>query len=523
MATTLGDDDDDVGDDDARARARIEAMDSPEWTASTNAREVVRQTRVAIPVSVSALSVRARDLISVAFVGRASARDEFAGAALAVTINNVTGLSLVVGAASAVNTLAGRAFGAGDYGKTGRVGRRACASLCAMSVAIGIVWWFCAEMVLFGALGQRREIARAAQRFIRGLAPGLVAYAANAATQAFLQSQEVTRPQVIGGIIATAMHAPMCWFLVYPCGLGYVGAAVATSCGTTFALGVNVAYIALRRSVFRESDEALAAKRDACATLPDDWFEDLFDLDGAKEFLSLALPGIVLMSEWWASELLILFAGWLKKDPEIAVAAMSIYQVTNSFAFMIAVGFGVATVTRVSHELGAGNGRAAKFSALVALRLILIVELFVSTTVLFSRHIWGSLFTDDKAVTALLSQLMVVLAVYVAFDALCCVSTAALRGCGRQAVAAPVVVFSYYIVGVPSALLLGFKTSLGVHGLAIGGLLGTATHAIAMTIMVLRVDWSGEVVRARASHAVDQLLPSPSVELVVCDGDKHSL
>jgi MATE family multidrug resistance protein len=60
---------------------------------------------------------------------------------------------------------------------------------------------------------------------------------------------------------------------------------------------------------------------------------------------------------------------------------MSIYQVTNAFAFMIAVGFGVATVTRVSNEVGAGNVTAAKLAADVALELIVGVELIVSTLV----------------------------------------------------------------------------------------------------------------------------------------------
>ena len=504
--------------DRARLLATSDEETEGETETSTSSRaEIARQASIAAPVSVSMLSNRARDLMSIAFVGHASSRGAFdlAGAALACTLANVTGLSLIVGMASAVNTLAGQSFGRGEFAEVGATARRACAILFSVSAIISVIWVCETENILV-ALGQPRGIAHAAAVYVKGLTPGLFAYSANACVQAFLQSQAVTRPQAIGGVLATIFHAPMNWFLMYYCKLGVVGAALATSMSTTTVLTVNVAYITIWRKWCRERDETLAKKRDACAHVPRGWLRDVVDVDGAKEFLALGLPGIVLMSEWWASELLILFAGYLPQ-PDAAVAAMSIYQVTNAFAFMIAVGFGVAAVTRVSHELGKGNARQAKYSSTVALRLIVVVEIVVSALVFFSRKTWGCLFTKDTDVTDLLSKLMVPLAFYVAFDALCCVSTSILRGCGRQSVAAPIVVFAYYCVGIPSALLLAFKTSLGAMGLAIGGTIGTATHAFAMCAVAAKLDWNAEVARARVSrrptsvadieHDDDTLLP----------------
>ena len=468
--------------------------------ASSSRAEVAHQASIAAPVSVSMLSNRARDLIGIAFVGHLSSRGAFdlAGAALASTLANVTGLSLIVGMASAVNTLAGRSFGRGEYEGVGATARRACAILCVVSAMISVVWWNATEGILV-ALGQPPGIAHAAAVYVKGLTPGLFAYSANASVQAFLQSQAVTRPQAIGGVLATIVHAPMNYFLIYVCQLGSIGAALATSMSTTFVLLVNLTYITVWRKWFRERDETLAKKRDACVHVPSDWLRDVFNGEKTKEFLALGLPGILLMSEWWASELLILFAGYLPQ-PDAAVAAMSIYQVTNAFAFMIAVGFGVSTVTRVSHELGSGDAVRAKFAAHVALRLIIVVEIVVSALVYLSRGSWGAMFTKDTDVTNLLSKLMVPLAFYVAFDALCCVSTSILRGCGRQSAAAPIVVFAYYVVGIPAALALAFKTSLGAMGLAIGGTIGTATHAAAMCVAVFNIDWNAEVVRARASR-----------------------
>lgn len=462
-------------------------------------RELVNQLRIAGPVSTSMLCNRARDLISIAFVGRGaygSSTSALAGAALASSFANVTGTAVVVGLSGAINTLAGQAYGAGAYDRVGAVCQRGVVALTCACVVIGAVWWRCDA--LLRAIGQEEEIAREAGAYARALIPQIFAYAWNICFQAFLQSQAVTAPQAVAGVVATILHAPWCYVLTRA--YGAKGAALATGASTFTVLVVNLTYIFHLRRIengwFRERDSVLAAARDAC--WPGWSVERAFDREGMKEWISIAVPSLILMSEWVASELLIVFAGYLPK-PDVAVAAMSIYQVTNAFAFMIAVGFGVATVTRVSNEVGAGNVTSAKLAADVALKLIVGVELIVSTFVFASRHRWGALFTKDPAVSSLLAELMIPLAVYVFFDAVCCVSTSIIRGVGRQAFAAPIVLFAYYAVGIPIALLLGFTvSSLRAVGLAIGGVAGTAAHAGVMTLYARRVDWRAEVSTARA-------------------------
>eukprot|EP01052_Picozoa_sp_SAG31_P012737 SAG31_NODE_751_length_12354_cov_14.018605_4_plen_110_part_00 len=55
--------------------------------------------------------------------------------------------------------------------------------------------------------------------------------------------------------------------------------------------------------------------------------------------------------------------------------------------------------------------------------------------------------------------------------------------------AAKVVVFSYYVVGLPVAYLLGFHTQLGVIGICMGVTLGTYVHSALYGYLVLRIDW----------------------------------
>lgn len=504
MQTPLVDDADpwSSSDDDDDEPEEYVSSSSSSTTRARTRRELVNQLRIACPVSTSMLCNRARDLISIAFVGRdaygsgsGSSTSALAGAALASSFANVTGTAVVVGLSGAINTLAGQAYGAKAFDRVGGVCQRGVVALTCACVGISGLWWYCDA--LLRAIGQEDEIAREAGQYARALIPQIFAYAWNICFQAFLQSQAVTAPQAVAGVVATILHAPWCYVLtrVY----GAKGAALATGASTFTVLVVNLTYIFHLRRIengwFRERDSVLAAARDAC--WPGWSVERAFDREGMKEWISIAVPSLILMSEWVASELLIVFAGYLPK-PDVAVAAMSIYQVTNAFAFMIAVGFGVATVTRVSNEVGAGNVTSAKLAADVALKLIVGVELVVSTFVFASRHRWGALFTEDPAVRSLLAELMIPLAVYVFFDAVCCVSTSIIRGVGRQAFAAPIVLFAYYAVGIPIALLLGFTASLRAVGLAIGGVAGTAAHAGVMMLYARRVDWRAEVSAARA-------------------------
>lgn len=135
--------------------------DEPEEYVSsspTTRRELVNQLRIAGPVSTSMLCNRARDLLSIAFVGRGGSTSALAGAALASSFANVTGTAVVVGLSGAINTLAGQAYGAGAYERVGGVCQRGVVALTCACVVISAVWWQCDA--LLSAIGQEEEIAR---------------------------------------------------------------------------------------------------------------------------------------------------------------------------------------------------------------------------------------------------------------------------------------------------------------------------------------------------------------------------
>lgn len=67
------------------------------------------------------------------------------------------------------------------------------------------------------------------------------------------------------------------------------------------------------------------------------------------------------------------------------------------------------------------------------------------------------------------------------------------RGTGWQRLGAYVNLGSYYLVGIPMALLLGFLVHLKVKGLWIGLVTGTLLQTILLSIITSFTDWKKEV------------------------------
>ena len=55
--------------------------------------------------------------------------------------------------------------------------------------------------------------------------------------------------------------------------------------------------------------------------------------------------GMLLISEWWASETAVMMGGLLP-DAQRQLSAMAIYQTTNAMCFMLPLGIAVAVSTR---------------------------------------------------------------------------------------------------------------------------------------------------------------------------------
>jgi len=481
------------------------------------ARERWTQAHLAAPVCVSMCMSTVRDIVTIRFVGRLPSDDSaemLGGWALAQTLLNVLGKSIMVGLVSAVSTIAGVAYGHGNYSHVGHVTQRAVVILTVTASALVVGVHARAEAFLTHVCGQSEDVASVAGRAMRGLIPALFAYTWTQCAQVYLYAQGIVVPQAVGGVVALVCHPLFNVVFIRWLGWGVEGAAYACSASEYISLIIILAYSTVWRRTYREGDEALAVKRDAC--WPGWSATEAFSPVGIFEVLRLGIPGVFVKAEWWASDLVRVFAGWLP-NPDVGLAALSVYAVSNAFVFSVSIGLGVSVLTRVAHELGMARVSHATHAVRIAYEMIAVVAAVVAAAIFFGRNFWTEIFTDDDDVTRLASRLMMILAVYALFDAFGAVSTGVLRACGRQVDAARVVFVAYYLIGVPVSIGLAFGTHAGVTGLVVGGTVGTIVHSLTLLYVVSSLDWDAEIKHAREREHIfsgRRLKSSPSEALL---------
>ncbi len=211
-----------------------------------------------------------------------------------------------------------------------------------------------------------------------------------------------------------------------------------------------------------------------------------------------------------ASECCIFLAGTIRPSPDYTLGAMSIYQSINTFCFIFPIGFSTATSARVGMFLGKNQPSKASASARVGILSATLSATIVAFILYFAPHkIFPSLFTTDNDVMFQCSKTIPFLAVYVVADGIQCGLQGAIKGCGKQVVIAPIVLFSYWIVGVPLSYYITFikndgemdcraEDLCGVRGLVFGLLVGTWVHMfLSLGVFVFAIDWSNEAAAAQ--------------------------
>ena len=178
-----------------------------------------------------------------------------------------------------------------------------------------------------------------------------------------------------------------------------------------------------------------------------------------------------------------LMMGWLGAT---ALAAHQIALSCAAFTFMFPLGLSMAASIRISKALGEGRRevlRAIGFGALgfSSLLMLTFALVFAGAGGWLARG-----FTTDPAVIALAAQLLVVAAVFQLFDGGQVVSSGILRGLTDVKVPTVITFIAYWVVSLPLAALLAFRTPLGPVGIWTGLAAGLASAAVLLAWRFVR-------------------------------------
>ncbi|GMY28806.1 protein DETOXIFICATION 27-like [Fagus crenata] len=218
---------------------------------------------------------------------------------------------------------------------------------------------------------------------------------------------------------------------------------------------------------------------------------------GLWEFFKLSVAsGVMLALENFYYRVLIIVSGYLH-NTEIAVDALSICITIFGWESMIPLGFLAATGVRVANELGAGNAKGAKFATTVSVLTSLIVGLLFWSIIIVFHEKLAMIFTTSTPVIEMVNELAVLLAFTILLNCIQPVLSGVAVGSGWQAIVAFVNIGSYYIVGVPLGVLLGWLLGFGIRGIWTGMISGTVVQTLILAIITLRCEWEQEAQKAQ--------------------------
>ncbi|KAF7092170.1 hypothetical protein CFC21_094675 [Triticum aestivum] len=439
-------------------------------------REAERLWAIAAPITFNILCLYGVNSATQLFAGRLG-NLQLSAAAVGLSVVSNFSFGFLLGMGSALETLCGQAYGAGQLGALGVYMQRSWIILAVSAVLLSPLYVFATPILR--ALGQDDAIAGAAGDFTLRILPQMFSLALTFPTQKFLQAQSKVMVLAWISLAALAAHVAMLYLFVSRLGWGLAGAAAAYDV-TSWGIAVAQVVYVVRWCGDGGGWDGLSWKA----------FEGLW----AFAKLSLA-SAVMLCLEVWYMMVLVVLTGHLD-DAEIAVGSVSICMNLNGWEAMLFIGLNAAISVRVSNELGSGRPRAAKHAVASVIAQSLLIGLLAMALILAYRNSFAALFTGDRAMQAAVGRVAYLLAVTMVLNSVQPVISGVAIGGGWQALVAYINLGCYYAFGLPLGFCLGYLLRLGPQGIWAGMLCGTALQTAVLLAVIWNTDWEDEAAQA---------------------------
>ena len=201
--------------------------------------------------------------------------------------------------------------------------------------------------------------------------------------------------------------------------------------------------------------------------------------EGATQLLRLGLPiGLSLLVE---ASIFALIALFLAPLGALAVASHQITLNYSSLIFMIPLSISTAITIRVGHAIGKQRFDRARLISITGLTLNSSIALVTALlTLIFAENI-AEIYTYDPRVISIAVGLLYLNALYQFSDAFQVGAAAALRGYKDTRVPLLMVIFAYWVIGLPLGYSLALTdfwgTPLGAKGFWISLIVGLSIAA----------------------------------------------
>ncbi len=197
---------------------------------------------------------------------------------------------------------------------------------------------------------------------------------------------------------------------------------------------------------------------------------------GIMTLAKIGFPiGLQTLLETFVFAVSFIIVGWESKE---ALAAHQIANQIAEVAFMMSLGIGAATTIRVSHQYGKGDFQAMWMAAYASVHLCLLMNVIGASVMIGLCRQLPQLFTEDTAVLAIATRLLIFAGIFQFSDGLQCVGAGMLRGIMDVKRPAWYAFIAYILLALPIGYVLMFPLGMGVEGMWVGFIIGLSVAAV---------------------------------------------
>jgi MATE family multidrug resistance protein len=419
--------------------------------------------KLAIPVVISQLGHTLVQVSDSVIVGH------FAGTTSLAAVSLVSSLFLVplvvgIGISYGVTPLIAQNHGRGNY--------KECSKLLSNSLLLNVITGivlFCAiyfgVMAFIDQLKQSPAVVEQAKPFLFLLSVSLIPLMVFSTFKQFAEGLGFTKQAMMVSIWGNVLN--ICLGVIFVKGMfgitpmGIRGVGLSTLIDRCVMAIVMAIYV-LRSPTFRKYLQDFTVRN----------VDRIRGLQILKIGAPVALQYTFEVSAFGAAAILI---GVIGPVPQAAhQVAISLAAIT----YMMASGISSAAAIRSGNYFGSGDHHNLRLSAISNYHIVIV---FMScTAVIFTlfNHVLPYIYTTDKQVLSIASQLLIVAAFFQLFDGTQVVGLGVLRGIGDVNIPTIITFISYWVIGLPIGYLLGIYLDLGVLGVWYGLVCGLISASI---------------------------------------------
>ena len=427
--------------------AAVPLNEEPRWE---GVREVMAMSG---PIILSTLSYSLMGFVDRVMVGRVS--EAALAAVTSADIASYTLSTLFMGIVSIVGTFAAQCYGRGE--------RADCARYCWQGVWLsfsGVLFALCLLPLsgpLFRLMGHTPEVTALELTFFRIRLFGYLFVGFMAAFTGFFQAVNRSSIPMVTAIIGNAANFILNYVLIFgrfgfPA-MGIAGSATAT----VLAMGLQCAllFVVFLAPSFHEK----YATRGTWA----------FDPRRLRELVQVGVPAAMSMfldvANWW-----IWISFIIGRFGTVQMAANTVALSFNQFCFMPVIGLHMGISAIVGQWIGRGDPDRARARTHTTLKLAAIYMVGMGLVfATFGGGLARAIFNPDNPdIVPLAARLLVLAALFQAFDAANITYIGALRGAGDTRWMMWMTLLIAYGFGLPLSCFLGFVLRLETYGAWIG-------------------------------------------------------